>query len=269
MQVPQPIPFDPHRFQGAAADYLPGRAPYAAALVPRVAQLLGLSASHRVMDLGCGPAQLARAFAPLCAEVLAIDPEPEMLRVAEAASADAPGRIRFRQGSSYDLAPDLAQDGGRFQLAAIGRAFHWMDRPDTLARLDALLDPGGAVVLFSTRTPELPENGWHAAFEAVLTRYEAEGSVRAARRGPAWVPHETVLLDSPFCHLAGVSFIERRSTPAAVLTRRALSMSSTSRARVGERLGALETELQAALAPFVRDGVVSEVVESVALMATR
>jgi SAM-dependent methyltransferase len=263
--MPTPIPFNPRRFQSAAEHYLAGRPAYAADLVPRVAHLVGLLPADRVMDLGCGPAQLARAFAPLCAEVLAIDPEPEMLRVAEAESRSAAGTIIFRQGSSYELGPEL----GSFRLAAIGRAFHWMDRADTLARLDRLLVAGGAVVVFSTRTPKQPENGWHEAFEAVLSKYQAEGSARSAWRGADWVPHETVLLDGPFPRLETVILTERRRTPSASLLQRALSMSSTTRARLGEQEAELAAELAAALAPYERDGMVGEIVESVAIIATR
>jgi ubiquinone/menaquinone biosynthesis C-methylase UbiE len=49
-----------------------------------VAARCGIDATHRILDLGCGPGQLALAFAPLAGEVLGIDPEPEMLRIARA-----------------------------------------------------------------------------------------------------------------------------------------------------------------------------------------
>jgi SAM-dependent methyltransferase len=230
--------------------------------VPRVAQLAGLLPTDRVLDLGCGPAQLARAFAPLCAEVLAIDPEPAMLALAR---QQAPAHIRFRQGDSCDLAPDM----GHFRIAAIGRAFHWMDRADTLARLDGLLVAGGGVVLFSTRTPDLRECAWHAAFEALLARYQADTPSRVARRGPGWVPHETVLLDSPFSRLERIAVIERRRTASASLLQRALSMSSTTRGRIGDQFDSLVRELADAVAPYAVDGTVQEVIESVALIATR
>ena len=52
--------------------------------------------------------------------------------------------IRFVAGSSYDLDPAL----GHFHLVVMGRSFHWMDRVDTLERLDRLIEPAGAVALF-------------------------------------------------------------------------------------------------------------------------
>ena len=131
------IPFDAHRFETAAKHYLAGRPAYAPLLIKRVAALLGLRRTHRVLDLGCGPGQLALAFAPLVKQVTGMDPEPEMLRVAAANAREAGIDLKLVQGSSYDLAPVL----GRFRLVSIGRAFHWMDRADTLKRLDELIEP--------------------------------------------------------------------------------------------------------------------------------
>jgi ubiquinone/menaquinone biosynthesis C-methylase UbiE len=125
---------------------------------------------------------LARAFAPFTSEVLGIDPEPEMLRLAE---RDAPANVRFLEGSSYGLGPDL----GMFRLVTMGRSFHWMDRVDTLRRLDRMIEPGGAVALFGDKHPELPENAWRQAFQNLVGRYAADDPHRHQRhrpgRGPA------------------------------------------------------------------------------------
>src|SRR5262245_29320373 len=114
------MPPEPGRFHTAARFYLQGRPPYAAALIRRVAQLCGVGPASRVLDLGCGPGSLALAFAPLVGQVVGIDPEPEMLRVAREDVARAGLRIDYREGSSRELGTDL----GRFRLVVIGRAFH-------------------------------------------------------------------------------------------------------------------------------------------------
>jgi Methylase involved in ubiquinone/menaquinone biosynthesis len=91
-------------------------------------QLTELDRAARVLDLGCGPGQLALALAPHAGEVVAVDPEPEMLRIAAENAAAAGLEIRFVEGSSADIGPGLDLGPGRFHLAVIGRAFHWMDR---------------------------------------------------------------------------------------------------------------------------------------------
>lgn len=260
-----PIPFEKHRFRSAAEHYRKGRPAYAAALFDRVAGRVGLMRDHAVLDLGCGPGQLALGFAGFAGTVTAIDPEPEMLRIAAADAADAGYQIRFVEGSSYDIGPAL----GRFRLIAIGRAFHWMDRADTLLRLDGMIEPGGAVVLFGDRHPEVAENAWRSVYNAVLDSYSTEDSARRRRKAAGWLAHETVLFDSPFSQLERIGIVERRRTPAAQIEDRLLSLSSVSRDKIGTRADAMIAELREKLTPFVVDGAVPEVVESQALIAMR
>jgi SAM-dependent methyltransferase len=265
-----PMPFEPHRFQTAAQHYLAGRPAYAARLIARVAEICGLGPTRegvlrttdRVMDLGCGPGQLGRAFAPYVSEVVGIDPEPAMLALAREGS---PANCSWHEGSSYDLGPAL----GRFRLVTMGRSFHWMDRVETLRRLDLMVEEGGAIALFHDRHPEVPENSWRAEFKAMIERWSEGDEQRARRRGPGWVPHISMLLESAFCRLEEVAVIERRVVSADTLVERAFSMSSTAPARVGERASVLEGEIRALAERFSGDGGVVEVVGTYALVAGR
>jgi SAM-dependent methyltransferase len=260
-----PIPFQPHRFQSAAAHYLQGRPAYATALIEDVVRLCHLDGTGVLLDLGCGPGQLARAFRPYVGSVIGMDPEPEMLAIATRLAAEEGTDILFQQGSSQDLEPGM----GPLRLVTIGRAFHWMDRAETARRLDGMLSPGGALVLFQTSHAKVPDNAWREAFDRVLEA-ALGGGQRGAWKGPDWVRHEGVLLDSPFSDLHQVAVFERRQTPGASLIDRALSMSSTSRDRLGE---AGEQQLRAGLEKLVADvsenGMVTEVIESSALIARR
>jgi SAM-dependent methyltransferase len=257
MPAPIPTPFDPHRYRSAAPHYERGRVPYAAALIRRVASVTGLGSRHRVLDLGCGPGPLARGFAPLAREVVAIDPSAEMLAEARALAADA-ANIRFLAGSSYDLGPDL----GRFHLVVMGRSFHWMDRVDTLQRLDRMIGPAGALALFSDSAPVVPENAWLKIWHGIREQYEPKTGPH--EHDADWIRHEAVLLDSPFACLERFGVVERRAIDVETLVQRALSMGSTSPAHLGERAAAMTSEIRGALAD-VRE----EVVETSALVAWR
>ena len=259
------VPFEKHRFRTAAAHYRKGRPPYAPALLDRVAERVGLTREHAVLDLGCGPGQLAMGFARLAGQVTAIDPEPEMLRIASEDAAEAGHKIRFIEGSSYDIGPAL----GQCRLTVIGRAFHWMDRADTLRRLDAMTEPGGAVALFSDNFPEVPENAWRSVYNAVLDSYSTEDNARRQRRAADWMSHEALLMASAFSQLERIGVIERRRTTVASIEDRLLSLSSVSRGQIGDRADAMIAELRDKLALFATDGAVIEVVESQALIAQR
>ena len=253
------------RFRSAAQYYLSGRPPYSSLLIRRVVQLCALNSSHRILDLGTGPGQLAMAFAPSVGEVTALDPEPEMLEIGKKNASSGHFKIKFVQGSSYDLGPQF----GRFQAVTIGRAFHWMDRAATLNLLDAMIEPDGAVVLFHDSHPEVPENSWHGYYQKMIERYSEDDVERQRLRSPEWLKNEAILLTSPFHEMERISIIERRFTLVQRFTDRALSFSVTSRDRLGAKADDLSSEVRELMAKFAVDGVVTEVVESTALIARR
>jgi SAM-dependent methyltransferase len=255
------IPFEPRRFQTAAAHYLAGRPAYAPRLIERVVELCSLGAADRILDLGCGPGQLAIALAPFVGSVLGVDPEPEMLRIAY---GSAPANVRWRAGSSYDLAADW----GGFRAVVMGRSFHWMDRADTLRRLEDMIEPDGAVVLFKDSHPQVPENTLRREFRALLEKH-APASAKSGPSAPGWVPHITLLLDSTFNQLEEISVIDRREVAAEVLIDRAFSMSSTARSRLGEQADALESDIRELTARLAPSGWFTEVVATTALIARR
>lgn len=252
------------RFVQASRYYTSGRPPYPSLLIRRVADLVGLGAGDRVLDLGTGPGFLAIGLAAHVGEVVAIDPSPEMLEVAAANAAAAGVPIRLLPGSSATLGPDL----GRFRLVAIGRAFHWMDRADTLRRLDRLVEDGGAVALFSDRTPDVPENAWNSAYGEVRAKYaERDRLGPEVRSSP--LPHEAILLASPFDAIERHAVFERRVTPLERFADRVLSFGATWSHRDDGLPEAVAADVTAELGPFATDGAIREVIEGQAIIARR
>jgi SAM-dependent methyltransferase len=245
------IPFEPHRFRDAAAEYLTGRAPYAPRLFERIALLCRLDKTSRVLDLGCGPGQIACALAPFVGHVIGIDPEPNMLDVARASSSD----VEWICGSSYDLPPlrELA-------LVAMGRSFHWMDRRATLAQLDHMIARDGAIALITDDHPDVPANAWHAAFKAITDRVGDADPAKAMRKAN-WLTHDAVLLDSPFCELETIAVVQSRGVTIDSLVARTRTMSS-----VLSHAADFEAELRETLAPFEP---ITEVIASKAVLARR
>lgn len=253
------------RFATAAPHYLAGRPPYAPRLFTLMAGRLGLDGSGTLLDLGCGPAPIAIALAPHMGRTIAMDPELAMLAAARAAIAAAAAAVELVAGSSAELDAQQAP----LRLVTMGRSFQWMDRPATLAALDRLVVPGGALALLTTRQLPLADHAWQEAFEAALAPFADQDSAGLPHRQPGWLPHEAVLLDSPFARLERIGVIERRTTTLDRLVERAFSQSRTAPAVLGARQPLAEAALRRALAPFVRDGALCEVVESEALLAFR
>jgi SAM-dependent methyltransferase len=249
------------RFRSTVTHYVAGRPNYAPSLIGVVKEHVHLSGRDRLLDLGCGPGWLGIAFAPFVGAVVAVDPEPTMLEAAHAAAAEAKVRIEFIEGSSYDLGSHL----GMFQVVTIGRAFHWMDRADTLRRLDALIEPDGAVILFNDVRPDVPDNVWYKHYTELIEGY-ANVDVRIP---PDRLKHEAILLESSFNQLERIGVIERRRVPIERLVDRALSMSTTSPEQLGSLSDRLARELLEQMTQFATAGTVVEVIESQALIARR
>lgn len=102
-----------------------------------------------VVDLGAGTGQLATMAATVAAEVIAIEPEPDMVRVGQRATAELPA-VRWMLGADRDLLELLAQP---VDLVLIGNAFHHMNHVRLLADLDSLVGPSGAVVVCTSSIP--------------------------------------------------------------------------------------------------------------------
>jgi hypothetical protein len=128
----------------------------------------------------------------------------------------------------------------------------------------------GAVALFGDSHLELPVNGWRKRFESIIEPFSEKDSAHATQRNnPAWLPHEAVLLNSKFKHLERISVVRQLVTPVERLLDRALSRSTTSPQRLGAEQARLLETLRTALNEEATAGMITEVVESQALLAFR
>lgn len=139
-----------------------------------VAQRLGLRLDDVVVDLGSGTGQLGVPLLEHCAAVIAVDPEPEMLRGLRARGV--PG-VACVLGSDADLpflTELLVKPAG---AVVIGNALHWMDEAEALERCTRLLRPGGAVAVVTQGPPLwLGAAPWQSRVRTVLERFFGEVS---------------------------------------------------------------------------------------------
>ena len=115
----------------------------------------------RVLEVGCGEGELARAIDAAGYDVVAIDPA-------------APEESIFRRIKLEDV-----DDDERFDAVVASRSFHHMSSlDDNLARVAKLLGDGGPLVL--------DEFGWDAIDETTAEWYDAQRRVLlAAGRHPS------------------------------------------------------------------------------------
>src|SRR5499426_936887 len=146
-------------YAGAGWYYAEYRDRVSAELIKLLAEQLGWSTRDRILDVGAGPGQLSLLISPLVAEVVAIEPEPDMLVEGERRAAMANiGNVRFVAGSSDDL-PALRSPLGLFCAALMGQSFHWMvDKDRVLEDLSAMIDEAnGAIAFVTPRIISIPD----------------------------------------------------------------------------------------------------------------
>jgi hypothetical protein len=206
--------YDPTLFEGAAEVYAQYRTKYPDAVFDKLTEIFHLNGQGRLLDLGTGPGLIAIPLSSKFQEVVAIDPDPEMLKEAQrqAASVGANNITWLEQGAEL-INPSL----GEFKLATIGRAFHWMERELVLERLYELLADDGAIPSLrdATRTvssaiallntgdnPWISSLPWKQAAVEVVKKWLGEER-RTGQRGqgirkPVDPPHEVVIANSKF-----------------------------------------------------------------------
>lgn len=235
-------PLKPERFDSAVDHYVEARLPYAPKLISWLAQDTGTE-GRNVLDLGCGPGLIANAIAPFAGTVLGLDPSPNMIAAAQAVAAP---NARFEVGSSEDLSAARAP----LQLVTMGRAFHWMNRAQTLDDLDGLIAPGGAIALINDRPAKVPMNAWFDAANAVSKSFAVLDDYNQHRASDDWVPHEEVLARSAFDEMRSISVYQTHQWTFEKFLRFTLSRSGTTEALLGDAGADMEAALHDALAPF-------------------
>jgi ubiquinone/menaquinone biosynthesis C-methylase UbiE len=179
------------QFKGTAQYYTKGRPDYPSVLFEHLKDRFNLDGTGRLLDLGCGTGQLAIPMAKYFKEVIAMDPEPEMIEQAQSqTSYNGTESIAWVLGSSETLNPDL----GMFKVVAMGRSFNWMDRDATLKRLYRMIVPKGGIAVIAER-----DWVWNTKYEWQLAvQYVVKRHLVEIQRGRPKEVHEDVIARSEF-----------------------------------------------------------------------
>lgn len=130
-----------HFLQGErAADYDRFRPYFHRLVFSRVAQVTACARFARGLDIACGTGQSSRAMAEVSDIVVGVDASAAMLTQARSRGVTC---VRA-------VAEQLPLAHATFDLASIGLAFHWLDRPVVLREARRVLKPGGWLVVFNS-----------------------------------------------------------------------------------------------------------------------
>lgn len=123
------------------------------------ADLIGLRAGDRLVDIGCGPGVAARTAVGRGAQVIAVDPAPVMLRTARL--LDPRGRVDLRAGVAEALP---VEDGWATAVWTLASVHHWPDVDGGIAEARRILGAGGRFLAVERRIEPsasgLASHGW-------------------------------------------------------------------------------------------------------------
>jgi SAM-dependent methyltransferase len=236
------------RFE-TSAEFYRHREPYPPAFFHAIAAQLALTQRARMLDVGCGPGNVAIGFAPFVGACTAVDHEQEMLRMALMNAAEANADIKFVETGIEDL----NYGAGCFDFVTIGRALHWLPRETTLAVLERVIAPGGHIAICGSTVTDAPINSWAAAFSQARREWAPDPNEARYK-----VDIDQWFEPSRFRKMEDVAIAHRQRITISDLISRALSFSTSSPAILGERRPQFEAAVREALEPFATDGALEE-----------
>lgn len=263
--------YDPEEtFRSTAPFYAKYRAGYPPEFFAYLCEAQRLDGTQRVLDLGCGTGQVAVPLSTEVGEVLAIDPQQEMLDWGQRRAAESGvDNVRWTRGDSTMLGE---LELGQLDLVTMGASFHWMDRDAVLRTLDGLVKEGGAVVVVSggAPDPDATPPAWEKIVRTVRERYL--GPERRAGSGTYSHPpdrHQVVLARSPFSAVTSQVWNWEMTRDIASVVGLQLSYSYSAPALLGERLDDFVRDLEDEIGAAYPSGKIIERIQTEALLARR
>jgi SAM-dependent methyltransferase len=174
---------------------------------------------RRLLDIGTGTGLVVEALLGRFDDIIGTDNDPDMIAAAEAALRPA-----VPDGTSLLMVEAAAETftpppGWRAELVTICRAFHWLDQPSVLQRLDQQVAPDGAVAIFGDNSFWAVGSPWKTAIRQVIQDFLGEqrragsGSFQHHDR-----PYSEIMAESPFRHVEETRVpVERTWTTESIL----------------------------------------------------
>lgn len=252
-------------FAGTATYYDRFRAPYARAAIDFIVERYKLRQGVRALDLGCGPGTITIPLSYTVEEVVAVDPDADMIAEGRRLAAS-----RGRQNIQWlrSRAEDVSLEMEPFRVTTIGHAFHWMDRAALLRKLATLVADGGGLALVNAGKRR-PQESWEPVADQIVAKFLGPRT-RHPKSNPQEPEHEPALVRSEyFSNFTAHEFSSTITRDIGSIIGCLYSMSSSARPLFGDNAMAFEAELTKALLSLNPAGVFNEQLETEVVIAPK
>ncbi len=228
-------------FVGTAENYARYRVPYPQEVFDWIVDEYRLDGRGRLLDAGCGTGQVALPLSRWFDNVIAVDPDQDMLTRCERAAHDnGIVNISFVNTRTEDLPDAIAP----LRLATFGASFHWMDRVFVANRLHALIEPGGGLVAVSPSSLWRGREPWQQVVIRTIRDWLGEERRAGAGVFEAAPLHQECLAQTPFADIKVTAIHQPHVWTADSIVGYLISTSFASRAVLRHRREPFETDLR-------------------------
>lgn len=200
---------------------------------------------RHVLDVGCGPGNVARNLLNYAERIDAVDISRSMLARAKTLPGGDSAKIRWLYGRAEEV-----EVSPPYALITAGESLHWLDWGVVLPRFARLLTPCGVLAIVHVEERDMP---WRAEYLQIVRRFS---------NNPNYRPTDLIAEFEKYQLFQQQG--ERRTTPVtwqqtiedyitAQHARSALSLDTMT----AEQATQFRAEMHAMLTPFASDGVLT------------
>ncbi|MCA0170947.1 class I SAM-dependent methyltransferase [Bacillus sp. RAR_GA_16] len=182
-------------FKGAAPYYSKYRPSYPEEVIEYLTSTFQLNGTGTLLDVGCGPGQMAIRLSEKFENVIGVDIEKEMIEEARRLADPLPN-ITWHH---CDVDSFLLTVSCPIKLVTLAKSFHWLDRKSFLEKIYPYIEEDGGIGIIDDFNVAQPLEEWQMAFREVVTKWYGER--RRAGNSTYTHPsqsHKKVLQDSQF-----------------------------------------------------------------------
>ncbi|MCL2508783.1 MAG: class I SAM-dependent methyltransferase [Oscillospiraceae bacterium] len=160
-----------HTHAGKAVSYDLGRPEYPDDFFDYLYNEIGFQKADTVMDIGCGTGKITRRFLERGSRAVAIEPDGEMLALADQRLQAYPDYVSFQR-----TAEATGVDTSSVDHVFCGNSYHWFEREKVISELRRILRPNGLIVIATLGGGSNPFDGEQGKISEAFKRTVPRGN---------------------------------------------------------------------------------------------